>query len=262
VEHLKEITEIPCLGLVPQVKKQDEGGVVVDSQPNSLAAEAFRNIRTNLQYANVGSNHKTFLVTSFSPGEGKTFTSINLATTLAKSGKKTVILELDLHKPKVYKNLGVVAPQAGITTYITKQNTLEEIVKESDIKDLYCIFAGPIPPNPSEFVLSERLKDIIYYAKDNFEYVIIDSPPAGLLSDSIFLMQFADSTLFVLNANSSTKRTINFVHEVRDNNNLQNILFILNGIRNMGKRYYYKGYGYSYGYGYGYGYGKGYGYRK
>jgi capsular exopolysaccharide synthesis family protein len=262
VEHLKELTEIPCLGLVPQVKKQDEAGVVVDAQPNSLAAEAFRNIRTNLQYANVGSNHKTFLVTSFSPGEGKTFTSINLATTLAKSGKKTVILELDLHKPKVYKNLGVLAPQKGITTYITKQSTIEEIVKESDIKDLYCIFAGPIPPNPSEFVLSERLKDIIYYAKDNFDYVIIDSPPAGLLSDSIFLMQFADSTLFVLNANTSTKRTVNFVHEVRDNNNLQNILFILNGIRNMGKRYYYKGYGYSYGYGYGYGYGKGYGYRK
>jgi tyrosine-protein kinase Etk/Wzc len=262
VEHLKELTDIPSLGLIPLVKKQEESSVVVDAQPNSLAAEAFRNVRTNLQYANVGSNNKTFLVTSFSPGEGKTFTSINLATTLAKSGKRTVILELDLHKPKVYKNLGVIAPQVGITTYITKQSTIEDIVKESPIKDLFCIFAGPIPPNPSEFVLSERLKDIIYYAKDNFDYVIIDSPPAGLLSDSIFLMQFADSTLFVLNANSSTKRTINFVHEIRDNNNLQNILFILNGVRNLGKRYYYKGYGYSYGYGYGYGYGKGYGYRK
>lgn len=262
VEHLKELTDIPCLGLIPQVKKQEEAGIVVDTQPNSLAAEAFRNIRTNLQYANVGNNHKTYLVTSFSPGEGKTFTSINFATTLAKSGKKTVIIELDLHKPKVYKNLGLTAPQNGITTYITKQCALEDVVTKSEIKDLYCIFAGPIPPNPSEFVLSERLKDIIYYAKDTFDYVIIDSPPAGLLSDSIFLMQFADSTLFVLNANTSTKRTVNFVHEVRDNNNLQNILFILNGIRNMGKRYYYKGYGYSYGYGYGYGYGKGYGYRK
>lgn len=262
VEYLKELSEIPCLGIVPFVKKQDEIGVVVDTQPNAPAAEAFRNIRTNLQYANVGSNNKTFLVTSFSPGEGKTFTSINLATTLAKSGKKTIILELDLHKPKVYKNLGLTAPAEGITTYITRQSEIVDIVKPSEIKDLYCMYAGPIPPNPSEFVLSERLKDLISYAKENFDYVIIDSPPAGLLSDSIFLMQYADSTLFVLNANSSTKKTVTFVHEVKESNNLNNIFFILNGVRNLGKRYYYQGYGYSYGYGYGYGYGKGYGYRK
>jgi capsular exopolysaccharide synthesis family protein len=262
VEHLKELSDIPSIGIIPFIKKQDEMGVVVDSQPNSIVAESFRNIRTNLQYANVGNNTKTFLVTSFSPGEGKTFTSINLATTLAKSGKKTIILELDLHKPKVYKNLGLSAPMVGITTYITKQSAIEDIVKPCEIKDLYCMFAGPIPPNPSEFVLSERLKDLIGYAKENFDYVIIDSPPAGLLSDSVFLMQYVDSTLFVLNANTSTRKTISFVHEVRENNNIQNLLFILNGVRNLGKRYYYKGYGYSYGYGYGYGYGKGYGYRK
>ncbi|MBK7818333.1 MAG: hypothetical protein IPJ60_12935 [Sphingobacteriaceae bacterium] len=119
------------------------------------------------------------------------------------------------------------------------------------------MFAGPIPPNPSDFVLSEKLRELINYAKQNFDYVIIDSPPAGLLSDSVFLMQFADATLFVLNANSSTKKTINFVQEIKESNNISNLLFILNGVRNIGKRYYYKGYGYSYGYGYGYGYGKG-----
>lgn len=263
VEHLKELTEIPAVGVIPFVKKNDESGVIVDIQPNSLVSEAFRNIRTNLQYAGVGKDNKTLLVTSFLPGEGKTFTSINLATTLAKTGKKTIILELDLHKPKVYKNLGLPAQLIGITTYITNQGgTIDEIIKPSVIPNLYCMFAGPVPPNPSDFVLSEKLRELITYAKSNFDYVIIDSPPAGLLSDSVFLMQFADATLFVLNANTSTRKTINFVNQIKESNNITNLLFILNGVRDLGKRYYYKGYGYSYGYGYGYGYGKGSSYSK
>ncbi len=263
IEHLKELTSIPAIGVIPFVKQNDEQGVIVDVEPNSRVAESFRNIRTNLQYANIGQANNTFIVTSFLPGEGKTFTSVNLAATLAKSGKKTIILELDLHKPKVYKNLGLNAPQNGITTYITGQcNSIEEIIVPSTFQNLYCMFAGPIPPNPSDFVLSEKLKDLINYAKTNFEYVIIDSPPAGLLSDSMYLIQFVDATLFVLNANSSTRKTVSFVHDLKESNNIPNLLFILNGVRNISKRYYYNGYGYSYGYGYGYGYGKGYGYRK
>jgi tyrosine-protein kinase Etk/Wzc len=262
IEHLKELTDIPAIGVIPFIKKGEAAGVIVDSQPNSQVSEALRNIRTNLQYAGVGNDNKTFLVTSFLPGEGKTFTSVNLAATLAKSGKKTIVLELDLHKPKVYKNLGLSAPLEGITTYITNQSKVENIIKQSVIPNLFCMFAGPIPPNPSDFVLSDKLKELIAYAKENFDFVIIDSPPAGLLSDSVFLMQFADATLFVLNAKTSNKKTVNFVHEIKENNNLKNILFVLNGVRSIGKRYYYKGYGYSYGYGYGYGYGKGTAYKK
>ncbi len=262
IEHLKEITEIPSIGIIPFLKKNNETGAVVDMQPNSKIAESFRNIRTNLQYASVGLENKTILITSFLPGEGKTFTSVNIAATLAKSGKKTLIIELDLHKPKVYKNLGLTSPQAGITTYITGQSSINEIIKPTEIPNLFCLFAGPIPPNPSDFVLSDKLKDLIEFAKQNYDQVIIDSPPAGLLSDSVYLMQYADAILFVLNANSSTRKTVQFVEELKNNNNIKNLLFILNGVRNISKRYYYKGYGYSYGYGYGYGYGKGYGYRK
>ncbi len=262
IDHLKELTDIPSIGVIPFLKKNHETGAVVDAQPNSKIAESFRNIRTNLQYANVGQDNKTFLITSFLPGEGKTFTSVNIAATLAKSGKRTLIIELDLHKPKVYKNLGLNAPVAGITTYITGQSVISDIIKPTEIQNLFCLFAGPIPPNPSDFVLSEKLKELIQYAKENFDQVIIDSPPAGLLSDSVYLMQYADATLFVLNANSSTRKTVQFVQELKQSNNLKNLLFILNGVRNISKRYYYTGYGYSYGYGYGYGYGKGYGYRK
>jgi capsular exopolysaccharide synthesis family protein len=262
VDHLKELTELPLIGVLPLVKKSDSEGIIVDQSPNSLVAESFRSFRTNLQYAHIGVDAKTFLVTSFLPGEGKTFTSVNLATILAKSGKKTVILELDLHKPKIFKRFGLQPQAKGITTYITGQNTLDEIISPSHIENLYCIYSGPIPPNPSEFVLSEKMKDLISYAKENFDYVIIDTPPAGLLSDSVYLIQYVDASIFVLNTKSSTKKVITFIETLIESNGLKNINLILNGAKNIGRRYYYRGYGYSYGYGYGYGYGKGYGHKK
>lgn len=259
VEHLKELTELPLIGVLPIVKNADSEGIIVEQSPNSLISESFRNFRTNLQYANIGIDAKTFLITSFLPGEGKTFTSVNLATILAKSGKKTVLLELDLHKPRIFKRFGLPVQSKGITTFITGQNSIEEIVIPTVIENLSCIFSGPVPPNPSEFVLSERMKDLINFAKQNFDYVIIDTPPAGLLSDSVYLIQHVDASIFVLNTRSSTKKVISFIEELIENNNLKNIHLLLNGVKNMGRRYYYQGYGYSYGYGYGYGYGKGYG---
>jgi len=262
VEHLKELTNLPLIGVLPQVKKGDNESIIVEQSPNSLISESFRNLRTNLQYANIGIDAKTYLVTSFLPGEGKTFTSVNLAAILARTGKKTVLLELDLHKPRIYKRFGLATQQTGITTFITGNSSINEIITPTIIPNLSCIFSGPIPPNPSEFVLSEKLKELIEYAKANYDYVIIDTPPAGLLSDSVYLIQYVDASIFVLNTRTSTKRVITFIEELITNNNLKNINVILNGVKNLGRRYYYRGYGYSYGYGYGYGYGKGYGYRK
>ena len=262
VEQLKEMTELPLIGVLPYVKNAQNDGIIVEETPNSTIAESFRNLRTNLQYANVGEDTKTFLVTSFLPGEGKTFTSVNLAAILAKSGKRTVIIELDLHKPRVYKRFGIPAQTKGITTCITGQHTFEEIVSETHVPNLYCIYSGPVPPNPSDFVLSDKMKEIIAKAKEQFDYVIIDTPPAGLLSDSIYLVQNVDASVFVLNTRTSNKKVITFIEEVIEANNLKNVLLILNGVIGNSKRYYYQGYGYSYGYGYGYGYGKGTGYEK
>ncbi|MCW3076603.1 MAG: hypothetical protein JWO32_1212 [Bacteroidetes bacterium] len=259
VEHLKELTELPLIGVLPYIKGGSTEGIVVENSPTSMISEAFRNFRTNLQYANVGVNAKTFLITSFLPGEGKTFTSVNLAAILARSGKKTVVLELDLHKPRIYKRFGLQAQEKGITTYITGNNRIEEIISPTVVPNLFCIFAGPVPPNPSELVLTEKMKELITYAKAHFDFVIIDTPPAGLLSDSIYLIEQVDASIFVLNTKSSNKRVIAFIEELIETNNLSNITLLLNGVRHMGSRYYYQGYGYSYGYGYGYGYGKGYG---
>ncbi|MBA3679597.1 MAG: polysaccharide biosynthesis tyrosine autokinase [Bacteroidetes bacterium] len=262
VEHLRELTELPLIGVLPYVKEENNEGIIVDYSPNSVISEAFRNLRTNLLYANIGVDAKTYLVTSFLPGEGKTFTSTNLATIFAKSGKRTVLIELDLHKPRIFKRFGLPPQTIGLTTCISGLNTYEEIINETPIPNLFCIYSGPVPPNPSEFVLSNKLKELIDRTKQDFDFVIIDTPPAGLLSDSIYLVQQVDATIFVLNTRTSTKRVITFMENVIEANNLKNVLLVLNGISRMGKRYYYQGYGYSYGYGYGYGYGKGYGFKK
>lgn len=256
VEQLKEMTDLLLIGVLPLVKEGETEGLVVEQNPNSMISEAFRNLRTNLQYANVDVNARTFLVTSFLPGEGKTFTSTNLAVILAKSGKKTVLIELDLHRPKIYQRFGLSSPNKGITTCITGEHSFDEIVSETPVSNLYSIYAGPIPPNPSEFVLSEKMRQIIEKAKKEFEYVIIDTPPSGLLSDSIYLIQYVDFSIFVLNTKSSTKKVLTFLEETIENNHIKNVALVLNGIARIGKRYYYQGYGYSYGYGYGYRYGK------
>lgn len=262
VEHLKDLTELPLIGVLPFIKDASTEGLIVEQEPNSYIAEAFRNFRTNLQYANVDMAAKTYLVTSFLPGEGKTFTSVNLGTILAKSGKRTVLVELDLHKPRIFKRFGLPSQEKGITTCINGLHSVEEIVTPTRVENLFCIYAGPIPPNPSEYVLSEKMKIIIEYAKANFDYVIIDSPPAGLLSDSVYLIQYVDASIFVLNTRSSTKKVITFLEDLMEANNLKNVLVLLNGVERAKKRYYYSGYGYNYGYGYGYGYGKGQSYRK
>lgn len=258
VNHLKELTDLPVIGVLPLLKVSVDKGIVVDEQPNSKISEAFRNLRTNLQYANIDAQARSFLVTSHAPGEGKTFTSVNLATILAKTGKRVVILELDLHKPRVFKVLNA-QPTIGISTHIAGLNSFDEIISKTIIENLDCVFAGPIPPNPSELVLSEKLKELVLACKEKYDYVIIDTPPAGLLSDAIYLMQFVDASLFVLNTKSANKKVVNFVQNLAAANKIKNMFLILNGVRSLSGKYYYKGYGYTYGYGYGYGYGKGYG---
>lgn len=261
-DHLKELTDLPLIGVLPYVKDAESEGIIVEQTPTAIISEAFRNFRTNLQYANIDINARTYLVTSYLPGEGKTFTSSNLAAILAKSGKKTVLIELDLHKPRVYKRFGLLPQTAGITTYITGQSNYEDIIMNTYIPNLYCIYSGPIPPNPSELVLSSKMKELIDRAKADFDYVIIDTPPAGLLSDSLYLIQQVDASIFVLNTKTSSKKVVNFIESVIQANNLKNVLLLLNGVARGGRKYYYQGYGYSYGYGYGYGYGRGYGGKK
>jgi len=258
LDHLKELTNLPVLGLIPKVKaNQEQDEFYVFHSPNSMVSESFRSVAANLQFATVGKESKIFLFTSYMPSEGKTFVSLNMAGLKARAGKKTILLELDLHRPRVYKALGLGEIEKGLSNYLSNQSSLEEIIyHHPKIDNLHIIFTGPVPPNPSDYIISEKLKELIFKLREEYDYIIFDTPPCGILSDSVYLMQFADVPVFVINSEKSSHREIQFINQLVKNNNLSNAMIILNAVKIGLRRYYYSGYGYSYGYGYGYGYGQ------
>jgi capsular exopolysaccharide synthesis family protein len=221
--------------------------LVVGDAPKSMLSESMRKIRTNLSY--IHRDYKTIAVTSSISGEGKTFVSLNLAGIIAMSGKKTILLDLDLRKPKIHLGLGV-SNEAGMSSLISKQFELKDCIKTSKIENLYFITAGPIPPNPSELLLSDRFKDIIEELKTQFDVIIMDNPPIGLVSDGIKILTDADIPIYVFKSHYSKRIFAHRVKELFDMNQLTKLNVILNGINAIGRS--------NYGYGYGYGYGNGY----
>jgi tyrosine-protein kinase Etk/Wzc len=249
VEELKARTALPIIGEVIFAPTIKELIIAAESEPKSQIAEAFRTIRTNLQYMVTSGACKTIVITSNSPGEGKTFCTLNLAGILAKASKKVLILELDLHKPRIQKGLNLEA-DIGISTIVIGKNTIAECVKHTTIANMDTILSGPLPPNPSEIVLSKELEEIIEFGKKHYDYVLIDTPPVGLISDAIVLMKLADVNLFVINTKFPFKESLENAHEIVGLNKLIHFGFILNGVKRRKSKYYYNRYGYGYG-GYG-----------
>jgi len=254
-EELKSITHLPILGEVLYSKSAKASYIVVDIDPKSPVTESFRSLRTNMQYLSPDIKSQVILITSNNPGEGKTFCSINLAAILAKASKKVLLLELDLHKPKIHIGLKMNS-EVGMSTLLIGKSKPEEVILKTPVENLDVILSGPTPPNSSELLLSSYLPELLFYAKSKYDYVLIDTPPVGLISDAIVLMQYANATFFVLNTNYANKNSINNVQDIIATNKVANVAFILNGVKQRKSKYYYNRYAYGYGYGgYGYGYG-------
>ncbi|NNM95454.1 MAG: polysaccharide biosynthesis tyrosine autokinase [Bacteroidia bacterium] len=261
VENLQELklkTSLPILGEILSAPLSSEMSIAVEDNPKSPLTESFRTLRTNLQYMAVDSSSKAILFTSNGPGEGKTFCSINLAAILAKAGKKVLLLEFDMHKPRIYKALGLKA-ERGISTFIIGKSAIDEVIQHTIIQGLDVMVCGPVPPNSSELVLSDKVSDILSYGRNNFDFVIIDTPPLGLISDAFILMRMADISLFVLNTKFAYKEAINYVQETVQINKIKNFGFVLNNVKRKKSKYYYNRYNYGYYGGYGYGTYGGYG---
>ncbi|MFZ1664953.1 MAG: CpsD/CapB family tyrosine-protein kinase, partial [Flavobacteriales bacterium] len=250
-------THAPIFGEVIASEKAEENYVVVDSDPKAAITESFRTIRTNLEYLPAQDNGRAVMVTSYRPNEGKTFCSVNLSAILAKAGKKVLLLELDLHKPKVGSGLGMTN-KMGISTILAGKAQVEECVMHTNIPHFDVILAGATPPNASELILSKNLTDILDFGREHYDYVMIDTPPVGLITDALLMMRYADATLFVINTRLANKDHVRNAMEIYRSNAAKNFGFILNGVRMKKSKYYYNtnyGYGYRYAYGYGYGYG-------
>lgn len=262
-DQLRAGTNVPVFGEVIASDKAEENYVVVDSDPKAAITESFRTIRTNLEYLPATDTGRAVMVTSYRPNEGKTFCSVNLSAILAKAGKRVLLLELDLHKPKVGVGLGMKS-HIGISTILVGKATIPESVMHTAYENLDVILAGAAPPNASELILSKMLPEIFNYGRQHYDYVMIDTPPVGLITDALLMMRHVDATLFVINTRFANKDHVRNAMDVHAANPAPNFGFILNGVRMKKSKYYYNsnyGYGYRYAYGYG-GYGYGYGYGR
>ena len=191
---------------------------------------------------------KVIMITSNNPGEGKTFCSVNIGAILAKAGKRVLIIEMDLHKPRVHKALQLPSEEGSSSVLIGKTR-FEEVIVKSSIENLDAILSGPMPPNPSEILLNDSLDALLKEARENYDYVIIDTPPIGLITDALVLMKHSDVNLFVLNTKVTNKNAVKKLEDIVEKSQAKNVGLILNGVKRKRAGYYYKYYGYSYGYG-------------
>ncbi len=243
---------VTTLGGVPLVKNDMQySQLLAYDFPKSQLSEAFRNIRTNLNY--IKSSYQTIAITSSISGEGKTFVALNLAGILAMSGKKTILIDLDLRKPKIHLGFNVENDK-GMSGLIINQYSISECVQKSQIETLDFITAGPIPPNPSELIISESFKEKLEELKKNYDIIIIDNPPVGLVSDGIKNLTDADIPIYVFKSHYSKRTFIKKIDDLFEMQQLKSLNVILNGVKSTRKGGSY-GYGYGYGYTYGYGYG-------
>ncbi|HEY6143560.1 MAG TPA: polysaccharide biosynthesis tyrosine autokinase [Flavobacterium sp.] len=248
-EDISKLTKIPLIGVIGL--SNDKSNLTVFEKPKSALSESFRAIRSSLQFLYKQQKldgAKTLMITSSVSGEGKTFCSINIATVFALSEKKTVIIGLDLRKPKIFDDFNL-KNEVGVVNYLIKQKTIDEIINHTHIPYLDVIISGPIPPNPSELIMSDAMKELIDELKDKYDYIILDTPPVGLVSDALELAQYSDVTLYIVRQNFTKKEMITLLNNRLKRGELNNTSIVLNGFQNKAK------YGGGYGYGYGYGYG-------
>ena len=261
---VEKLTRVPIVGDIP-VADEKQGSIAVFENQNTLMSETFRNVRTNLQFM-LSHGQKVILVTSTVSGEGKSFVSSNLAVSLSLLGKKVVIVGLDIRKPGLNKVFNLPRKERGITQYLSdSEKDLMEIIQPSDLsKNLYILPGGTVPPNPTELLARDGLEKAIEILKTNFDYIILDTAPIGMVTDTLLIGRVADLSVYVCRADYTRKAEYTLINELANNKKLPNLCTVINGLDLQKKKYgYYYGYGkygkyYGYGkrYGYGYGYGE------
>ena len=248
-----DLPEIPVIGELIFEPKNTVSPIVTGSGKRTLIAEQFREIRTNLKYvtANVADHCKVILVTSSITEEGKSFVAINTAISIALNGSKVVLLEFDLRRPKISKQLGILQV-SGLSNYLINTASVTDIiVPHPTIANFSIIPSGPIPPNPAELMGGQKLLDLIDYLKQNFDYIIIDSPPISAVTDAKILAVVAHATLYIIRHNYTSRSLLKLIRDSYQRDSMPNINIIFNGVKT--KKILGYAYGKSYGYGYAYG---------
>lgn len=241
-DDLKGMVELPVAGSIPH-NSEHSRNVVFDS-PNSSIAESFRLLRSRMQFFTKEARSSVIIVTSAMPGDGKTFISINLASAYSLLGKKTVLVGFDLRKPKIIKEFNLDNSR-GVSTWLIGTDNLKDIIQTTSYENLSIITAGPIPPNPSELTALEKTHELFRLLKEKFEYIIIDSSPIGVVSDTFYLTPVADACLLVVRPGKTLKDMLEYAINDISTRNTKGLSFVINDLESTNKRY---GYGEKYGY--------------
>lgn len=257
-EELQRLTNVPIIGEISTDTSKDDKAIVVGPNVSTPIAELFRLLRNNIGFTKNGANKKVIFVTSSISGEGKTFVATNLALTYALTGKKVVVVGMDIRRPILAHKFGL-NNQQGVTTFLSGQVAdINSLLHKSDLSDnLYILPAGPVPPNPNELLLSENMGRMMEQLRDDFDYVILDSAPIGVISDSFLIIPYSDIQLYVTRASYSTKSCLKVLHQAIRDNRLSDPYIVLNGVDINSGSYSYRKYGHYYRgssstYGYGY----------
>ncbi len=259
-QELEALTNVPVLASIPRMPGVgDLPELVVYDNPKSLVTEAFRTMRSNMEYIEKMDGPRVAAITSTVSGEGKTFTAVNLGGILNMAGKRVIILDFDLRKPKIHKVFGS-GTDKGMSTLLIGKHAIDEVILPTGHEGYDYIPCGPIPPNPSELIISARTGEIIQALLERYDIVICDTPPVGLVSDAMELLKNSHYPLYAVRADFSRKEFINIPNKLFNETGIRNLSLILNDIKMQ--RGGYGRYNYGYGYGYGYGYYEGHGKRS
>lgn len=247
---LERFSQFPSIGYV--LHTHDEAKLVAYSAPKSVIAESFRTLRTNLLLLSKDCDKQVVLITSDLVGAGKSFIASNLAITYAQFGKRTLLLGFDLRKPKLFQEFGI-SNRTGISTFLNGKCEFNEAVFPTSIPDLFLAPAGPIPPNPLVLIYSEKTEEFFRMARAQFDYVIVDTPPVGLMTDAVLLLKHADYSLYVVRQGITNKNALTNITSDLIKQGVSNMYTVMNDVKYSEGGYTY-GYGYSYSMGYGYGF--------
>ncbi|MFA6870825.1 MAG: polysaccharide biosynthesis tyrosine autokinase [Bacteroidaceae bacterium] len=247
--ELESLTKIPVIGEIPLGLDNHE--IAVEANVNNQMVEAFRLVRTNLQFMLANPNHKVVLVTSSIPGEGKSFVSINLAISLSLTKKRVLLMGMDIRKPTIGKYLGITKEE-GVSSYLAGINLdYTSLIETSSISDtLDVLHGGTVPPNPSELLSNYRLEELFIELRNQYDYIVVDSAPIGLVSDTFVIGKYVDTALYVFRQDVSYKKNVEWLNHIVTSRKLTSLSLVLNGVKRKNNKY---GYGYGYGYGNSYG---------
>jgi len=227
IDELRNYTSLSQIGIIPEGSRSSIN--LIKEQPNSIAAEAFQSLRSNIIYYLMGKKNQVILVTSTMAGEGKSYSALNIASSLAATNNKTLLLEFDLRRPSdLYSKLGIRG-LVGISSYLINKADLEEITISSVAENLDIILAGQIPPNPIELISSEKTKSLFQELRKMYDYIVVDTPPYGVLTDSFILMSYADIKIYVSRLKHVKKRMLLSSFEDIESKGIENVQILING---------------------------------